>query len=613
MAKRKTAAKPALPAAKAPREVPSWMGYATLVLLAVAVYANSLSNSFITDDKLQLLGNPLVTDIHKLPQLFGSGVWSFLGYRGNYYRPVQFSLYALLYCVFGPHALGFHCLMVMLHAANTALVYALARRLIQQSLPEQSMPDPSMPEQSVSGAAWISAAVFAVHPIHTEAVDWIAALPDLLLTTLALAGLLAFVRQNGLPNRLQAAGHCGIYLLALLTKETGVMLLPLYAGYQWIVRGWIVRGWIVQGKSAATTRDPLKMRGPLRQSNAGLYAGMTATLAIYLMLRVHALGALAPAQQAFLQLGPAAFAMSAAVIAASYFASLVWPAGLNFFHIFHATTQATPQLVFALAALTATAWVAFRLRARQPMVSYGIYWIALTIAPVLNLPGVGQNVFAERYLYLPSVGFVWLVGLAWVWLRTAAPRVAWPAAAAILLACSAAAMVRNVDWKDDYTLLQATLKQSPESGYLHNLMAGVWIERDQFRRALDEQTLAVRYEPRSVTFRKNLGNILLGMNPAAAAREFEMVTRLQPSLAEGHMDLGLAYQALSDSVRAAAEYERALAIAPDYLDALLALAQLDQTAGKTEESQALFRRAEAIRRRLADNAGATAPSSRRPQ
>jgi len=271
--------------------------------------------------------------------------------------------------------------------------------------------------------------------------------------------------------------------------------------------------------------------------------------------------------------------MSAAVIAASYFASLVWPVGLNFFHIFHATSQVTPQLAFALAALAAIAWAAFRMHARRPMVSYGVLWIALTIAPALNLAGVGQNVFAERYLYLPSVGFVWLAGLAWAWLRTAAPSVAWPAAGAILLACSAAAILRNADWKDDFTLLQVTLKQSPESGYLHNLMAGVWIERDQFRRALEEQTLAVRYEPRSAVFHKNLGNILLGMDSAAAAREFEIVTKLQPSLAEGHMDLGLAYQAMGDSARAAAE----------------------------------FQRAEAIRRGLAGNAAATAPSSRRPQ
>jgi len=526
MAKRKTPARPAPAAAKpAPRMAPLWTGYAALALIAGGVYANSLANGFITDDKLQLLGNPLVTDIHHLPQVFGSGVWSFLGYRGNYYRPLQFLLYALLYWVFGPHAPVFHCFMLMLHVANTALVYALARRLLVPLMP---------------GAAWISAAFFAVHPIHTEAVDWIAALPDVLLTTLALAGVLAFVRQNGMPNRLQSAGHCGLYLLALLTKETGVMLLPLYAGYEWIV----------QGKSIAAMRR-----------NALLYAGMAGAGAIYIVLRIQALGGLAPAQRAFLQLSPAAFAMSAAVIAAGYFARLIWPADLNFFHIFHATTQAGPQLLFALAALGALAWAGVRLRSRWPIASYGIFWMALTIAPALNLTGVGQNVFAERYLYLPSVGFVWLAGMAWTWLKIEAPSAAWPAAAAILLACSVVTVARNADWKDDFTLVQTTLQQSPESGYLHNLMAGVWVERDQFRRALDEQRLAVRYEPRSVVFHQNLGRILLGMDAAAAAREFEIVTRLQPSLAEGHLDLSLAYRAMGDSVRAAYEERRARSLA----------------------------------------------------
>jgi tetratricopeptide (TPR) repeat protein len=510
MAKRKPPAKPA------PRATPSWMPYATLILIAAAVYANSLANGFITDDKLQLLANPLVTNIHNLPHVFGSGVWSFLGYQGNYYRPVQFLVYSLLYWVFGPHAPAFHCVMVLLHAANTALVYGLARRLLSQSTPI---------------AAWISAALFAVHPIHTEAVDWIAALPDVLLTTLTLSGLLAFVRQNALPNRLQSAAHCGLCLLALLTKETGVMLLPLYAGYAWIVQ--------------------------TKRGNARFYSAMAAIFAIYLALRIHALGGLAPAQQTFLQLNPAGFAMSAIAIAASYFASLVWPADLNFFHIFHATTHVTPQFILALVALAAIAWAAFKLRARQPMVSYSILWIALTLAPALNLTGVGQNVFAERYLYLPSVGFVWLAALAWAWLKIEAPSLAWPVAAAILLACSVEAIARNPDWQDDFTLLQVTLKQSPESGYLHNLMAGVWVERDQFRRALDEQTLAVRYEPRSVVFHKNLGNILLGVDSAGAVREFEIVTRLQPALAEGHQDLGLAYRALGDTARAAAEFQRA--------------------------------------------------------
>jgi len=122
------------------------------------------------------------------------------------------------------------------------------------------------------------------------------------------------------------------------------------------------------------------------------------------------------------------------------------------------------------------------------MVSYGVFWIALTLAPVMNLTGVGQNVFAERYLYLPSVGFVWMAGLAWAWLRTAAPPVAWPAAAAILLACSASGNGAQCGLErrlhaaagDAETIPGIGLPAQPDG-------PAVWIERDQFRRALDEQ------------------------------------------------------------------------------------------------------------------------------
>jgi tetratricopeptide (TPR) repeat protein len=125
-------------------------------------------------------------------------------------------------------------------------------------------------------------------------------------------------------------------------------------------------------------------------------------------------------------------------------------------------------------------------------------------------------------------------------------------------------VARNRDWKDDFTLLQVTLRQSPDSGYLHNLMAGAWVQRDQFQKALEEQKLAVRYEPEAPVYRKNLGNILLGTDPAAAAREFARWLALQPDLAEAHYDLGLAYRAMGETGKAAEEFRRAAAIDPSY-------------------------------------------------
>jgi protein O-mannosyl-transferase len=486
-------------------------------LLAFAAYANSLANGFITDDQFQILNNPVVTGARSLCSAFGSGVWAFLGYRGNYYRPLQFLIYGLTYRAFGSHALVFHLLMVVLHAVNTALVYSLARRLLSGRGP----------------AAWVAAALFALHPIHTEAVNWIAALPDVLVTTFALAGMLAFAAQEAAPNALQTLAHCAIYFAALLTKETGVMLLPLYVIYQWL-------------------------RGGRR--NWAMYGGMLGVFALYLAMRIHALGGLAPAQGTFNHVGGAELAMSAVVLLAQYCAALVWPFDLNFFHVFHAATAASWEFIASLGAIGAIAWAAVRYRRSERVAVFAIIWMAVFIAPALNISGVGQNVFAERYLYLPSVGFAILAGLFWAWFGGVRPGWAWPAAAVVLLAFSMATIARNRAWKDDFTLLQVTLRKSPDSGYLHNLIAGAWVQRDQFQRALEEERLAVHFEPRSAVFHKNLGNILLGMDPRAAAREFAAAIIIQPNSAELHGDLALAYKAMGEAAKAAEESARSAAL-----------------------------------------------------
>ena len=481
------------------------------------MYANSLTDGFITDDQFQILNNPVVTDAQSLASAFGSGVWAFLGYRGNYYRPLQFLIYGLTYRAFGSSAFPFHLLMIGLHAVNTALVFSLARRLLSRA----------------PAAAWVAAALFALHPVHTEAVNWIAALPDVLVTTFALAGVLGFAAQEAAPNAWETVAHCAVYFGALLTKETGVVLLPLYAAYQWLCGG---------------------------RRNWAMYAGMSGVFALYLAMRIHALGALAPAQGTFNHLSAAEFAMSAVVLLAQYCVTLTLPLDLNFFHVFHAATAASWQFIASFAALGAIALAAVRYRRRDRVVVFAVIWMAASIAPALNISGVGQNVFAERYLYLPSVGFVILAGLFWAWFAGVRPNLAWPAAAAVLLAFSLETIARNRDWKDDFTLLQVTLRRSPDSGYLHNLMSGAWVQRDEFQSALEEERLAVRFEPRSAVFHKNLGNILLGVDPPAAAREFAAAIAIQPDSAELHGDLALAYRAIGEKAKAAEESARSAAL-----------------------------------------------------
>lgn len=471
------------------RQASTWLALSMVVLLALAIYGNSLANGFIGDDKDQLLSNSLVNE-HHATAVFGSGVWAFRGMRSNYYRPLQFLVYIGLHAVASYRAWPFHLFMMLLHAANAVLVYFLALLILARPR-----------------AALAASVLFAIHPIHTEVVDWIAALPDLMVTTFVVAGAFLFARQDGVTRGWRIAVHCALYLAALLTKETGIMLLPLYVAFERVVIG-----------------------RPLRElrRNAALYGSMAAMLILYLAARWSALGGLAPAQQTFHHLSAAEFLLSAVVITGRYLEALVLPVGLNYFHVFHATQSLTPAFLLSAAILATIVASALLPKTPSPL-SYGIVWIALTLLPALNLTGVGQNVFAERYLYLPSVGFVWIVGLAWDRCAARLPALAWSAGILILSVSAWEVFTRNSDWRDDLTLLQVTLAQSPEAGVLHNNLAGAYVQTNDFERALAEERLAVQYEPRSAPFHKNLGLLLMLRDSRSALPEFEEAYRLQPS------------------------------------------------------------------------------------
>ena len=178
------------------------LGLAFLVLI---VYGNSLFGGFVTDDRLQLLRNPWIRSIRWLPQMLASGSGAFMGGTSNYYRPTQPLAYFAIYSLRGLDPFSFHLLMVLMHLGTTLLVYLLVRRL-------------------TSGDTALAAGVlFAIHPIHTEVVDWIAAFPDAFTTLLVVLAVWLFVNQNGSPRGIQIAGHCGLYLLAIFSKEPGAI------------------------------------------------------------------------------------------------------------------------------------------------------------------------------------------------------------------------------------------------------------------------------------------------------------------------------------------------------------------------------------------------------
>lgn len=137
-----------------------------LMVLAGAaffVYFNALGNDFAYDDNVQIKKNPYITSFKYLNDIFTKNVWAFRGVEGisNYYRPMMTLPYLLNYQAFGLNPFGFHLTNILFHLMATLLVFLLGRRLLSNDL-----------------MAFMAALLFAVHPIHTESVTWVAGLTD---------------------------------------------------------------------------------------------------------------------------------------------------------------------------------------------------------------------------------------------------------------------------------------------------------------------------------------------------------------------------------------------------------------------------------------------------
>ena len=146
-----------------------------LTLLAILPYSNTLHSSFVYDDHSQIENNPYLLSFRYLGKIFSTSVWSFTGSggAGSYYRPVMMLGYLICYRLFGAAPYGFHLANIVLHTLVVCSLFLFSRRLFQNL-----------------SVAFCAAAVFALHPIHSESVAWVAAITDIEVTVFFLLDLL---------------------------------------------------------------------------------------------------------------------------------------------------------------------------------------------------------------------------------------------------------------------------------------------------------------------------------------------------------------------------------------------------------------------------------------
>lgn len=514
-----------------------------LILFPALVFAATVGFDFVFDDNIVILGDPLVLRQFNPKEIFGSEV-RVADVALGYYRPLITLLYRLDRALWGLNPAGYHLTNLVWHLLATFLIYRLALQTTGRLV-----------------AAWAGAMLFAVLPAHTEAIGWIQGRVDLVSTTFTLLALLALLRARdaGGPARWRWAALGGLAFLAALLAKESTAALPL-AWAMWEVSGF------------RTDRGGERLAGVTSR-----FAPLCLAALAYWFLRWWAVGT----SLSFfsMSLSPAALrALALSSVLAEYGRILLFPdLTLNF----HQTLMVAPSLtrlatglavVVVLGGGLVIAW-----RRARPLFPW-VAWMPIMLLPPLlfilqaRAPETGFFT-AERFLYLPSVGWCILLGslvAAALEHDKAIRRSCWGLVTfgAMLLGYAGLTLIRLLPWADAADLYAAMKAQTnlPTSVrvLVHNNLGKVYLERGELSAAQEEFEVALRLNPDYTFAHNNLGVLLIREGqPAEARRWLEMAIRLDPNYGEAYGNLGAAYEALGDPSAARQAYERGLRVTPD--------------------------------------------------
>jgi Flp pilus assembly protein TadD len=484
-----------------------------IVAATVLVYANSLSGAFLFDDTKQIVGNPALRSWGNVLRAFTSDVWSFQ--RGMltkdipppYYRPLFTAYLTFNYQVFGLWEPGWHLMNLVIHTGVTVTVFFLIKRLSGDHL-----------------IATLAALVFALHPAHVESVSWISGIPDPLAALFYVPSLIWYVRYRTEGQQKFLIASVIAYGLSALCKETPLVLPVVF---------------IVWEMTRAQPKQSLSARGRqmlLILIPYGVVGGA------YLALRFAVLGRLSWKHPFMAQVPDSAIWMTVPYVFVSYLKHLIAPFYLSLIYgTSFITTAGDPRFLWPLAlivALVILLWT-YRKKLDAPI------WIAMVLIvapllPVLNLKVFHyEYIIQDRYLYLPSIGFCYLIAVLIVQLSRRQKQLGIAVAALVIIAFGAGTFVQNRVWHDAVALWRRAIYYSPNSWSTHYNLGLAYLNLKQSQAAISELDQARKLNPREPTILNNLALARAATGDTLVAIEIvREALKLDPAMIEAHNNLG---------------------------------------------------------------------------
>lgn len=352
----------------------------SVALLAFASSAVGIVNGFTYDDRYIVEMNPAMHELGRWWTAFAQSYWP-RDWGGDGYRPITILFFKIEYAIGGGRPWPFHAVNIVLYVIAAVLLFAVARRML------------------TAWAAWLAAALFAVHPVHVEAVANVVGQSELLVAVSLLGATALYLRDRG-AGELRPATAAWILLLyafGCFAKEHAIVLPAILVVAELTVLG-----------GDAELRDRLRDTS-LRTFFLALALVAVAFVAVRsIVLADHSIGGFTPFTPfSSLNITPFQRILTALGVVPEWFRLFLWPAHL-------ASEYGPPDIEIAqgfdlvqlpgLLLLVSTLAIAAVIRRRQPAIAFGVAFLVITLLPSSNFIIPAGIVLAERTLFSPSAG-----------------------------------------------------------------------------------------------------------------------------------------------------------------------------------------------------------------
>jgi tetratricopeptide (TPR) repeat protein len=443
---RKTEEPAAIVESPAVKTKPLRWSYILIGLISVLIYSNTLNHDFTVDDGTVMQNNSIVKKgLSAIPEIFSTryraGFWD---RKENLYRPLSLVMFAAEWQLSGGKPWLGHLVNVMIYCLVCLLVYTLFRKLLISHHPF---------------IAFVAALIFCVHPLHTEVVANIKSRDELLCLLFSLLAIISALKYVELKKILWMAASALFFLLALLSKENAIAMLVIIPLACWFFTNEKIKGLMLPA------------------------AMLAAVTGIYLFIRAAVLQGLG--NQTELQiinnsmLGAEGFTrfMMAVYLLGKYLWMHILPHPLSFDYSFNTIKPEVASSPLAWLSLLINGgllvYALGGLKNKNPL-SFCILFYFGTIALVSNVLFLIEATFAERFVFMPSLGFCLAVGLLLSKFsklnlkeKNLFPYKSKPvltsALVLVLVLFSIKTISRNTHWKNNLTLLANDVKTCPES------------------------------------------------------------------------------------------------------------------------------------------------------